>query len=268
MDGTPRRWLPSFRAAVLAAALLLGSAGAVALFRGGDQAEVASVNLPAKGSEATAGGGDGAGSPSSDSPDSDSPGSGSDGPEQESSGTEAASGGERADGDPSGADVGRAAGSSPAVLVIHVAGAVSRPGVVRVPEGSRAGDAVDAAGGPAGDADLAGVNLAAALQDGMMVVVPRMGESPPLPAAGGGSQLQSAGAGTGAGSGAGPGGLINLNTASAVELDALPRVGPVIAERIVQWRTDHGKFTRPEDLDAVPGIGEAMLAALLPLVTV
>ncbi|MCC3279189.1 helix-hairpin-helix domain-containing protein [Arthrobacter sp. zg-Y40] len=61
---------------------------------------------------------------------------------------------------------------------------------------------------------------------------------------------------------------VNLNTADSAQLQELPRVGPVLAERIIAWRTEHGRFSRPEDLDAVPGIGEAMMAALLPLVTV
>lgn len=165
--------------------------------------------------------------------------------------------------------------AAPSVLVIHVAGAVVRPGVVRVPSGSRAGDAVEAAGGTAADADLAAVNLAAPLQDGMMVVVPRIGEpvgSPPPNA--GPDPGEGAGAGQGAGGTGSTGGadssgaLININSGSLQELDSLPRVGPVIAQRIIDWREEHGSFSRPEDLDAVPGIGETMLAALLPLITV
>ncbi len=185
------------------------------------------------------------------------------------------------DGD-AGSGTGPADGADPAaapsVLVIHVAGAVVRPGVVRVPSGSRAGDAVDAAGGTATDADLAAVNLAALLQDGMMVVVPRIGESvgnpPPIadpdpgPGAGPGNGQGSGGTDGSGGAAGSSGALININSASLQELDSLPRVGPVIAQRIIDWRAEHGSFSRPEDLDAVPGIGETMLAALLPLITV
>lgn len=120
------------------------------------------------------------------------------------------------------------------------------------------------------------VNLAAPLQDGAMVIVPRIGEEPAAPVAGadGAAGVPGSGhgsgvdAGSGPGQGAGTGALVNINTASLQELDALPRVGPVTAERIIAWRTEHGEFARPEDIDAVPGIGEAMLAALLPLITV
>lgn len=104
-----------------------------------------------------------------------------------------------------------------------------------------------------------------------MVVVPRIGEVLPPVQVPGAGPASGAGTGTGTGSAAGPGGgaaLVNLNTADAAELDTLPRVGPVLANRIIQWRSEQGPFSRPEDLDAVPGIGAAMLAALLPLVTV
>ena len=108
-----------------------------------------------------------------------------------------------------------------------------------------------------------------------MVIVPRVGETlenpvpvaaPPAGAAAGGETDPSGTGGTVPVPGSGA--LVNINSASLQELDALPRVGPVIAQRIIDWRADHGKFARPEDLDAVPGIGEAMLAALLPLIAV
>ena len=111
-----------------------------------------------------------------------------------------------------------------------------------------------------------------------MVVVPRIGElPPPVPAQAPAPPGTGMGAGPGTADGTGtssPGGaggsaaLVNLNTADAAALETLPRVGPVLASRIIQWRSEQGPFSRPEDLDAVPGIGAAMLAALLPLVTV
>ncbi|MCC9196468.1 helix-hairpin-helix domain-containing protein [Arthrobacter sp. zg-Y820] len=277
-SGPPRRWLLSFRAAVLAVCLLIGVATGLAVFKGGGTpAEISSVELDLDGSDPDGSDGDGA---------ADSSGSGS-GAEDQTSGTEdqgqnQAHGQNQEDEQGSGADVGTrsdpangAPGQSPvpSVLVIHVAGAVTHPGVVRVPSGSRTADAVDAAGGVMPEADLTAVNLAAPLQDGMMVVVPRVGEAavppPQEPASGADAGTGTGGSGTGSGSAAGGGaGLLNINTASLQELDSLPRVGPVIAERIIAWREDHGSFSRPEDIDAVPGIGEAMLAALLPLITV
>lgn len=168
-------------------------------------------------------------------------------------------------------------------LVVHVAGAVAAPGIVRIKSGGRVADAVGAAGGALPEADLTQVNLAAPMDDGGMVVIPAVGSAVPGPAgvsgaagrAGQGSISglggPSAGghpAGSVSGAGETAAGPVNLNTATEAELQTLPRVGPVLAARIVAWRTDHGRFTRPEDLDAVPGIGEAMLAALVPLVTV
>ena len=281
-----RRWLISFRAAVLAVCLLVGAAAGLAVFRGGGaDGAVSSVELGREGADAAdpvpAGTAD-TGTGSADAP------AGADGAD----GADSAAGSGKAgaavprtgESDPAGTGTtGQAAG--PSVVVVHVAGAVGRPGVVRIPAGSRAGDAVDAAGGAQADADLTAVNLAAPLQDGMMVVVPRAGEgvgSPPVlsvPGTGAGTEAGSGpagGAGTAAGdvggvgaaAGSGTVTLININSASVQELDALPKVGPVIAQRIIDWREDHGRFTRPEDLDAVPGIGEAMMAALLPLITV
>lgn len=239
-----------FRGAVLAVCLLIGVAGGLAVFRGGGaEVEVSSVELAAEGKDLS-------GHPESGPME----GADADGPAPAPLPGEARS------------DPGQTAADGPTavptVLVIHVAGAVGRPGVVRVPSGSRTGDAVDAAGGAAADADLTAVNLAALLQDGMMVVVPRIGETVGNPPPGLSPDL-GAGAGSG-GTGAGDrsGALLNINSASLQELDSLPRVGPVIAQRIIDWREEHGSFSRPEDLDAVPGIGEAMLAALLPLITV
>ncbi|GAA1132706.1 hypothetical protein GCM10009582_32760 [Arthrobacter flavus] len=150
-------------------------------------------------------------------------------------------------------------------LLVHVAGAVTRPGIVELASGSRVFEALDQAGGALPDADLAAINLAAPVQDGLQIRVPLQGETlaPVAPdgVTDGGSSANSLGA-TDAPA------PVNINTAGVDELETLPRIGPVLAERIVQWRAAHGAFSRPEDLDAVPGIGEAMLAALLPLVSV
>ncbi len=148
-------------------------------------------------------------------------------------------------------------------IVVHVAGAVEKPGIVSLPSGSRVFEAISAAGGADAAASLDGLNLAAVVQDGAKIQVPRQGEVPEPPQGGAG------GAGTArSGSGTAAGARININTASAAELDALPKVGPVLAGRIVAWREEHGPFAAVEELDAVDGVGPKMLEALLPLVTV
>ncbi|XTR52569.1 helix-hairpin-helix domain-containing protein [Pseudarthrobacter sp. So.54] len=151
-------------------------------------------------------------------------------------------------------------------IIVHVAGAVVRAGVVELPPGSRLHEAIAAAGGGSPDADPGQLNLAAVLEDGQKILVPRQGETVPN----GTAPAGDAAAGGGPASGARPtaAGKINLNTASVEELATLPRVGPVLAQRIVDWRGQHGRFQRVEELDAVDGVGEKMLAALLPLVRV
>ncbi|WP_432244611.1 ComEA family DNA-binding protein [Arthrobacter sp. G.S.26] len=147
-------------------------------------------------------------------------------------------------------------------VVVHVAGAVGRPGVVRLPAGSRVQDAVTAAGGSVPGADLDLLNLALVLVDGQKILVPVAGE--PLPAAGGG-----AGGDSGLPDGPAPPVLkVNLNTANAETLATLPKVGPVLAQRIVLWRKEHRPFRTTAELDAVDGVGPKLLEALLPLVTV
>jgi competence protein ComEA len=151
------------------------------------------------------------------------------------------------------------AGSTPTTtgeVVIDVAGAVGRPGVVRLGGPGRVVDAIAAAGGATPDADLNQVNLAAKVSDGDRVYVPRRGESPP--------PISSAG---GAGTAA-PTGPIDLNRATVEQLDALPGVGPATAKAIVDFRTRHGSFRTVDDLLSVPGIGPAKLANLKPLVRV
>jgi competence protein ComEA len=146
--------------------------------------------------------------------------------------------------------------SSPAV-VVHVTGAVRRPGLVELAGGSRVDDAVAAAGGATRRADLASVNLARLLVDGEQIVVLRKG----APAVAGASVPST-------GSSAVPGQPVDLNTASIEQLDGLPGVGPVLAQRIIDWRTAHGRFSSVDALTEVSGIGERTLADLRPLVRV
>jgi competence protein ComEA len=139
-----------------------------------------------------------------------------------------------------------AAVSTPAAerVVINVVGAVPRPGLVTVTSGARVADAVDAAGGPVPGTDLHGLNLARKVTDGEQIVV---GAPPP---SGGGTANQK----------------LDLNAATQAQLDDLPGVGPVTAQRIVEWRTRHGPFASVEQLREVDGIGDSKLAKLTDLV--
>ncbi len=138
-------------------------------------------------------------------------------------------------------------------VVVHVAGAVAKPGVQRMKAGARVVDAVDAAGGASPEADLSRINLAAVLDDGQQVYVPKAGE------AGGGAVAAAGGDGGSAGDAAGP---VHLNTATAAELEALPGIGPSLAAVIVSYRSEHGPFGSVDDLLDVRGIGQAKLDAL------
>jgi competence protein ComEA len=152
-----------------------------------------------------------------------------------------------------------AAPPTSADVIVHVAGAVLRPGIVKVTSGARMADALAAAGGPRPDADLDQVNLAAKVGDGDRIYVPRRGEAPP--SAPGGATA----GGVTSSAKAGP---VDLNSASPDELDSLPGVGPATAKAIVDYRTRHGRFRSVDDLLAVPGIGPAKLATLKPLARV
>lgn len=147
-------------------------------------------------------------------------------------------------------------------LVVHAAGAVAGPGVHRVPAGSRVADLLAAAGGPLPDTDLDRVNLAAGLSDGERVWFPRVGEEAPPLVTGGGS------GGGASGSASDRSGPIDINTATAEELDTLPGVGPAIAASIIEHRERNGPFASVDGLLDVPGIGDAKLAELRDLVTV
>lgn len=139
-------------------------------------------------------------------------------------------------------------------VIVHVRGRVRRPGVVSLPMGSRVIDAIEAAGGLRDGTSSGNLNLARLLVDGEQVAV---------------GVRDASGSGLPAGEANLPGAapaLIDLNSASAAELEALPGIGPVLAQRIVQWRIDNGRFTDVEVLGEVSGIGDALMAQLRPLV--
>jgi competence protein ComEA len=149
---------------------------------------------------------------------------------------------------------GKSPGESPggaqrAGVHVHVAGAVRRPGLVRVPAGARVAEAVLRAGGPGRNADLTGVNLAARVEDGQQVVVPVVGAVP-------GATRPSAAA-------AGPAGVKpSLGSATVEQLDEIDGIGPTLAERIVEYRTENGGFSSLDELQDVDGIGEKRLETL------
>ncbi|GAA4259174.1 hypothetical protein GCM10022255_082800 [Dactylosporangium darangshiense] len=146
--------------------------------------------------------------------------------------------------------------SAPQMVVVSVTGRVNRPGLVRLPAGSRVADAIEAAGGVSPGVDLTGVNLARKVVDGEMIAI---GITPP----------PGAGSGAGAGGGGGTaGGLVNLNTATTSELQTLPGIGEVLAGRIVEYREQHGGFRAVTDLRQVEGIGDAKFQQLKDRVTV
>ncbi|HEX2047115.1 MAG TPA: helix-hairpin-helix domain-containing protein [Acidimicrobiales bacterium] len=150
----------------------------------------------------------------------------------------------------------------PVTVTVHVAGQVANPGVYAVPAGGRVADAVVAAGGPSVEADVEQLNLAARVSDGERVYVPRKGEAPPVVAA---ASAPTTAAG---GKGAGPGTPVDLNTATAEQLEALPGVGPATSRAILAYRASHGRFRSVTELLEVPGIGPAKLETLRPLVRV
>ena len=150
-----------------------------------------------------------------------------------------------------------------ALVVVHVAGEVHRPGVYRLRASDRVQDAVDLAGGATRRANLDGLNLAAKLEDGRQIVVPRKGASAGGVAATAGGAPSEGGAGGGT-----SGGPVNLNTATAEQLDTLDGVGPTTAQKIIDYREQHGGFGSVNELDRIPGIGEKRMAALRDQVTV
>lgn len=140
---------------------------------------------------------------------------------------------------------------TPSGLVVDVGGRVRRPGLVTLPAGSRVADAIRAAGGAIRHRDVMTLNLAARVSDGQLLLIGVTGSDA-----------------TGAASTSGSAGPVSLNTATVDQLDELPGIGPVLAQRIVDWRTQHGGFKSVRDLDQVSGIGDTIYAELEPLVTV
>lgn len=176
-------------------------------------------------------------------------------------------GGGGADGDGASVSVHRAGGGR---VTVHVAGAVRRPGVYVLSPGARVNDALRRAGGARGRADLTAVNLAAKLEDGRQVLVPERAPATAggSPGAGGTAAVGGPGATPTTGGPNAPATPVNLNTATLEQLDTLDGVGPGIAQRILDYRRQHGGFARVEELGEVPGIGAKRLATLTPLVTV
>jgi competence protein ComEA len=135
------------------------------------------------------------------------------------------------------------------VIYVHILGEIRHPGLYTLHDGDRGVDIVAAAGGFTKKADPAALNLARFLSDGEQIVVPAVGEAPPPSATG-------------------ADGKVNLNTADAAALETLPRIGPAMAQRIIQWREQNGRFSAVEDLLDVTGIGDATFSGLKDLVTV
>ena len=137
-------------------------------------------------------------------------------------------------------------------VYVHVAGRVRRPGLLRLPHGSRVAAAIDRAGGPARRADLTKVNLAARVEDGQQIVVPRIGAAAPTAASGGDSPAGS---------------KVSLASATLEQLDGLDGIGPTLAKRILEYRDKHGGFRSVGQLRDVDGIGDKRFQALREAVT-
>jgi competence protein ComEA len=171
------------------------------------------------------------------------------------------------------ADAGDAAAAAPTTVVVHVAGRVHRPGIVELPAGARVAEAIEAAGGATDEADTTRVNLARVLVDGEQVLVLAPDEDPPpgtgappvaaAPPVGGAAPGAGAGAEAGAGAGAGsPAAVVDLNTATLADLETLPGIGPVLGQRILDWRTANGRFSSVDELREISGLGEKRIADL------
>jgi competence protein ComEA len=147
------------------------------------------------------------------------------------------------------------------LVYVHVGGAVAHPGLYQLPDGSRVYDAVQAAGGATEQADLDSLNLASKVKDGDKVLVPARADP--------GADPGAPGAATAGGGGAtSAGGLVNLHSATVEQLDSLPGIGPSTAQKIIDYRTQHGGFRSVDELMDVPGIGPAKFAELKDQVTV
>lgn len=151
-------------------------------------------------------------------------------------------------------DSGQPVGVDAPPLLLHVLGAVAAPGLVELSPGARVVDAVAAAGGFTADADPAGVNLARLVTDGEQLVVLAAGQAPPV---------GPTGTATGGAGGVNADGVVHLNTADVAALDTLPRIGPALAQRILDWRDANGPFTSVDQLLDVAGIGDAVFSGLV-----
>lgn len=163
--------------------------------------------------------------------------------------------------------------SANATIVVHVLGAVAKPGVVRLSQGARVGDAIAAAGGLKPEARPGELNLAALVDDGSQIKIGTVGSpTSQVRAPGGGASgaggAVAPGAGEPASAAGATAGTVNLNTATQTDLDALPGVGPVTANAILAWRQQHGRFSRVEELQEVDGIGPKTFEQLAPKVRV
>jgi competence protein ComEA len=251
--GLARRWALRGRTALVAAMAVLVVAVGTALAVWPDGGDVE----PLSGSPGGAPGAEAAG------------GTASDGAAPDGAAPDGAAAGGAAAGDaaPDGAAPAPVeSGIGDAGVVVHVVGQVAAPGLVTLPVGARVADAVDAAGGPTGEADLSALNLARTVVDGEQLRVPAPGEevpAPPAPAGGG----ASGGAAGGTGS-PGAGALVDLNSADEAALDTLPGIGPALAGRIIAWREENGRFASVDELDEVSGIGPTLLERLRDLVRV
>lgn len=160
-------------------------------------------------------------------------------------------------GDASSDDESSAKSSSAAEVYVDVDGAVVRPGVYRLKDGARVSQAIDAAGGLTAEADVTGLNRASKVADGQKIYVPTVGEQQAAAAVGGAESSAATTPGAGSSSG-----LVNINTASAAELQTLSGIGPSMAQSIIDERTQNGAFASVDDLMRVSGIGEKKLAKI------
>jgi competence protein ComEA len=162
-----------------------------------------------------------------------------------------------------------AAKGTPVRIAVHVAGAVTHPGVVELHNGARVIDAVEAVGGALADGDLDRLNLAAKVTDGERVYVAKVGQADPgVLGSDGGTGATGTGGGAIGSGGVGAGSKVNLNTATQAQLEELPGIGPTYAQSIIAERERRGGFTSVNDLRSVRGIGDKRFAELAPLVTV
>lgn len=164
---------------------------------------------------------------------------------------------EAGDASPDDADESPAKSSSAAEMYVDVDGAVVRPGVYRLKDGARVSQAIDAAGGLTAEADVTGLNRASKITDGQKIYVPMVGEQQAAAASDGADGGTASTSGTGSSSG-----LVNINTASAAELQTLSGIGPSMAQSIIDERTQNGAFASVDDLMRVSGIGEKKLAKI------